>query len=118
LDPFTACWQGVSIGTGTIGLVTLVDVPRIGLGFVQVTKHAEAEVAAQRAAQAEVGTLSGTLILMFWSTQVGVPGAMPLVVEFFGDGCHHAACRTVTVASCGRAANDLNAFNHLWRYPA
>jgi ferric enterobactin receptor len=37
------------------GLVPLVDVPGVGLGFVEVTEQAEAEIAAQRAAEAEVG---------------------------------------------------------------
>ncbi len=114
----TACGQGVGVGTGTIGLVALVDVPRVGLGFIQVTKHAEAEVAAQRAAQAEVGAPGRAFILVFRCVQVGVPGAVPLVVKFFGDDVHHAACRTVAVARGCRTADHFNTFDHLWRHPA
>ena len=110
--------QRVGVGTGTVRLVTLVDVPRVGLGFVQIAEHAEAEVAAQRAAQAEVGAFGGTFILVLRRIQVGVPGAVPLVVEFFGDDVHHAACRAVAVARGGRAADHFDALDHLRRHPA
>ena len=55
LHTLTARRQRVGVGSGTIGLMALVDGPGVGLGFVQIAEHAEAEVAAQRAAQAEVG---------------------------------------------------------------
>ena len=110
--------QGVGVGTGTIGLMTLVDVPRVGLGFIEVTEHAEAEVAAQGAAQAEVGAPGGTFVLMFWRVQVGVPGAVPLVVEFFGDDVYHAACRAVAVARGCRTADHFDTLDHLRRHPA
>ena len=118
LHALTACGQGVGVGTGTIGLVALIDIPRVGLGFIEVTEHAEAEVAAQRAAQAEVGAFGGTFVLVFWRVQVGVPGAVPLVVEFFGNYVHHATCRTVAVARGGRTADHFDALDHLRRHPA
>lgn len=43
---------------------------------------------------------------------------MPLVIEFFGDNVHHAACSTVTVTGCRRAANHFDAFNHFRWNPA
>ncbi len=118
LYTFTACGQGVGVSARALGLVTLVDVPRVGLGFVQVTEHTEAEVAAQRAAQAEVGAFGGTFVFMFRRVQVGVPGAVPLVVEFFGDDVHHATCRAIAVAGRSRAADHFDAFDHLRRHPA
>ncbi|CZW94860.1 Uncharacterised protein [Enterobacter hormaechei] len=115
---FTACGQGVGVSARAVRLVTLVNVPGVGLGFIQVTVHAEAEIPAQRAAQAEVGAFGGTFVFMLWRVQVGVPGAVPLVVKFFGDDVHHAARRTITVAGSSRATDHFDALDHLRRDPA
>ncbi len=118
LDPFTACRQRVGICAGTVRVMALVNVPGVGLSFIQVTVHAEAEIPAQRAAQAEVSAFGGTFVFMLWRIQVGVPGAVPLVVKFFGDDVHHAARRAVTVAGSSRATDHFDALDHLRRDPA
>ncbi|MNS74759.1 hypothetical protein D3C72_1082430 [compost metagenome] len=115
---FTTGRQGAGIHPGTLRLMALVDIPRVGLGFIQVAEHAEAEIAAQRAAQAEVGALGGAFVFMLRRVQVGVPRTMPLVVEFFGDDIHHAARCAVTVTRGRRATNDFDALNHFRRHPA
>jgi hypothetical protein len=40
--------QALEFEAGAFGLMALVDVPGVGLGFVEVTEQAEAEIAAQR----------------------------------------------------------------------
>lgn len=63
--------------------MALVDIPGVSLGFIEVAVHAEAEIAAQRAAEAKVGTLGRAFVFMLRHVHVGVPRTMPLVVEFF-----------------------------------
>ena len=46
---------GRGIGSGTRGLMALVDIPRVGLGFIEITVQTEAEIPAQRTVQAKVG---------------------------------------------------------------
>ena len=98
--------------------MTLVDVPGVGLRFVEVTEQAEAEIAAQRAAEAEVGALGGAFVFVLRGVHIGVPGAVPLIAGFFGDDIHHAAGGAVAVAGGGRAANHFDTFDHLRWHPA
>ncbi len=77
---FTACRVAAGVGAGACCLVALVDVPCVGLGFGQVAIHAEADVAAQRAVQAEVGAFGGTFRFVLRRVEVGVPGTVPLLI--------------------------------------
>lgn len=45
----------------------------IGLRFIQVTVQTEAEIAAQRAAQAKVGTFSRAFIFVLRRIEITVP---------------------------------------------
>ena len=73
LYPFAPGRQGVGIDPGTFGLMTLVDIPGVGLRFVEVTEQTEAEIAAQRAAEAEVSAFGGAFILVLRGVHIGVP---------------------------------------------
>ena len=71
--PFTPGRHGIGIGAGTLGLMSVVDIPGIGLGFVEVAQQAEAEIAPQRAAEAKVGAFSRTFVFMLRGVHVGIP---------------------------------------------
>ena len=71
--PFAPGRQSVGIDPGTFGLMALVDIPGVGLRFVEVTEQAEAEIAAQRAAEAEVSAFGGAFILVLRGVHIGVP---------------------------------------------
>ncbi|UNA34805.1 hypothetical protein LOF13_23795 [Klebsiella pneumoniae subsp. pneumoniae] len=53
--------------------MALVDIPGVGLRFVEITEQAEAEIAAQRAAEAEVSAFGGAFILVLRGVHIGVP---------------------------------------------
>ena len=93
--------------------MALVDITRIGLGFIQVTEQAEAEIPAKRAVEGKVSAFGRPFLFVFRRVEIGVPGAVPLVAAFFGDDIHHATCGTVTVTRGGRPAQNFNAFDHL-----
>ena len=93
--------------------MALVDIPGIGLGFIEVAQQAEAEIAAQRAVQTEVGAFGGAFIFVLRGVHVGVPRTVPLVITFFGDDIDHAARGAVAVADRRRSTNDFNALNQL-----
>lgn len=63
--------------------MTLVDIPRVSLGFVEVAIQAEAEFVAQRTGQAKVSAFGGTFLFMFWRIEICVPGAVPLAAAFW-----------------------------------
>ena len=51
----------------------VVDIPGIGLRFIEVAQQAEAEIAAQRAAEAKVGAFGRAFFFMLRGVHVGVP---------------------------------------------
>ena len=116
-DAFTTGWQRVGIGAGTFRLMALVDVTRIGLRFIQVTKQAEAEIPAQRTIEGKVSAFGRAFLFVFRCVEIGIPGAVPLVAALFGDDIHHATGGAVTVTCGSRPAQDFNAFDHLRRHP-
>jgi hypothetical protein len=63
--------------------VILVDIPGIGLRFIQVTVQTEAEIAAQRAAQAKVGTFGRAFVFVFRRVEIAVPRTVPGLVSRF-----------------------------------
>ncbi len=97
--------------------MTLVDIPRVGLGFIEITVQTEAEIPAQRTVQAKVGAFGRTFVFMLRGVEIGIPGAVPFVAAFFGDDIHHAASRTVAIACRGRTAQHFNTFDHFWWHP-
>ena len=97
--------------------MTLVNIPRIGLGFVEIAIQAEAEFVAQRTGQAEVGAFGGTFLFMFWRIEISVPGTVPLTTAFFGNDVNHAARRAVAITCSRRTTQNFNSFNHLRRHP-
>ncbi len=97
--------------------MTLVDVPCVGLGFIEITVKTEAEISAHWTIQAKVGTFGRTFVFVFRGIEIGIPGAVPFVATFFGDDIHHAASRTVAIACRGRTAQHFNTLDHFRRHP-
>ena len=116
-DAFTSGGQRIGIAAGTQRLMPFVDIPCVGLGFIQIAVQAEADAVAQRAGQAEVSSFGGTFFFVLRRIQIRIPCAMPLVAAAFGDDIHHAARCAVAVTRRRRAAQNFNTLNHLRWYP-
>ncbi len=97
--------------------MALVDVPRVGLSFIEITVQTEAEIPAHWAVQAKVGSFGRTFIFVLRSVEIGIPGTVPFVAAFFGDDIHHAASRAVAIACRGRTTQHFNALDHFWWDP-
>ena len=97
--------------------MSLVDIPCVGLGFIEITVQAEAEIPTHRAIKAKGGTFGRAFVFVFRGVEIGIPGTVPFVAAFFGDDIHHAARRTVAVACSSRATQYFNALNHFRGYP-
>ncbi len=92
--------------------MTLVDVPCVGLGFIEITVQAEAEIPTHWTIQAKVGALGRSFVFVFRGVEIGIPGTVPFIAAFFGDDIHHAASCAIAIACRGRTAQHFNTLNH------
>ena len=97
----------------------VVDVERIGVGFVQAAVDAEAQfVLHDGAAQQEVGAAGVALLCAACGLVVKqADAAAKLVADAFGADVDHAAHRAGAVAGGSRAAQHFDFFNHFRRHP-
>ncbi len=97
--------------------MTLVDIPGIGLRFIQITVQTEAEIPAHWAVQAKVGTFGRAFVFVFRGIEIGIPRTVPFIAAFFGDDIHHAARSSVAVTCCGRTTQHFNTLDHFRWHP-